>query len=240
MGSIPFQILEKVGIFGQGGGAAFATQIHLKYFDPCFTTSGPNGPRSPVLSSLMSDMQVVFPIHLHNNKIHICSWYKICIYQAFFRNYCPLPFYPEGERFELFLAALLMMIVLSCHYHYVVGCVQHINLTYIWRQWQVWWRCTAGSGGPRATIGSSTLSPPPDIWMHWMTSEAANISQSLIRFDIYDWVPIFAILFVTAIVLNTVFPNRHFVNFKLFWKADDKIFMTDRKNYCNCWCLYWW
>ena len=52
--------------------------------------------------------------------------------------------------------------------------------------------------------------------MHWMTSEAANISQSLIRFDIYDWVPIFAILFVTAIVLNTVFPNRHFVNFKLF------------------------
>ena len=70
--------------------------------------------------------------------------------------------------------------------------------------------------------------------MHWMTSEAANISQSLIRFDIYDWVPIFAILFVTAIVLNTVFPNRHFVNFKLFWKADDKLFMTDRKNYCNC------
>ena len=111
-----------------------------------------------------------------------------------------------------------MMIVLSCHYHYVVGCVQHINLTYISRQWQVWWRCTAGSGGPRATIGSSTLSPPPNIWMHWMTSEAANISQSLIRFDIYDWVPIFAILFVTAIVLNTVFPNRHFVNFKLFWK----------------------
>ena len=24
-----------------------------------------------------------------------------------------------------------MMIVLSCHYHYVVGCVQHINLLYL-------------------------------------------------------------------------------------------------------------
>ena len=96
--------------------------------------------------------------------------------------------------------------------------VFNISIFYIWRQWQVWWRCTAGSGGPRATIGSSTLSPSPDIWMHWMTSEAANISQSLIRFDIYDWVPIFAILFVTAIVLNTVFPNRHFVNFKSFRK----------------------
>ena len=40
----------------------------------------------------------------------------------------------------------------------------------------------------------------------------ANISKILIldfvRFDIYDWVPIFAVLFVTAIVLNTIFPNR--------------------------------
>lgn len=28
------------------------------------------------------------------------------------------------------------------------------------------------------------------------------------RFDIYDWIPIFAVLFVTALVLNTIFPNR--------------------------------
>ena len=39
-----------------------------------------------------------------------------------------------------------------------------------------------------------------------------NISNILIldfaRFDIYDWIPIFAVLFVTAIVLNTIFPNR--------------------------------
>ena len=29
-----------------------------------------------------------------------------------------------------------------------------------------------------------------------------------VRFDIYDWIPIFAVLFVTALVLNTIFPNR--------------------------------
>ena len=220
-GASHFRFWKRLGFWGQcfsleRGRAAFATQLPFEIFWPLLTTSGPNGPRSPVLSSLMSDMQVAFQIHLHNNEIHIVV--QTLHLSSLFRNCCPLPFYPEEERSELFLAALLMMIVLSCHYHYVVGCVQHINLTYIWRQWQVWWRCTAGSGGPRATIGSSTLSPPPNIWMHWMTSEAANISQSLIRFDIYDWVPIFAILFVTAIVLNTVFPNRHFVNFKLFWK----------------------
>ena len=33
-----------------------------------------------------------------------------------------------------------------------------------------------------------------------------------VRFDIYDWIPIFAVLFVTALVLNTIFPNRYFSN----------------------------
>ena len=28
------------------------------------------------------------------------------------------------------------------------------------------------------------------------------------RFDIYDWLPLFGVLFVTAILLNTIFPNR--------------------------------
>ena len=49
---------------------------------------------------------------------------------------------------------------------------------------------------------------------HYRPCLVANISQILIldfvRFDIYDWVPIFAVLFVTAIVLNTIFPNRSF------------------------------
>ena len=103
MGSIPFQILEKVGIFGavafflsRGGTQALQPNFHLKYFDPCFTTSGPNGPRSPVLSSLMSDMQVVFQIHLHNNKIHILLRYKLCIYQAFFQKLLSTPILPRG------------------------------------------------------------------------------------------------------------------------------------------------
>ena len=79
-----------------GGRQLLQPNFHLKYFDPCFTTSGPNGPRSPVLSSLMSDMQVVFQIHLHNNKIHIWSWYKLCIYQAFFQKLLSTPILPRG------------------------------------------------------------------------------------------------------------------------------------------------
>ena len=27
------------------------------------------------------------------------------------------------------------------------------------------------------------------------------------RFDIYDWIPLFAVLFVTALILNGIFPN---------------------------------
>ena len=133
-GASHFRFWKRLGFWGQwdfywsgGGGQLLQPNFHLKYFDPCFTTSGPNGPRSPVLSSLMSDMQVVFQIHLHNNEIHIVV--QTLHLSSLFRNCCPLPFYPEEERSELFLAALLLMIVLSCHYHYVLGCVQHINLT---------------------------------------------------------------------------------------------------------------
>ena len=31
---------------------------------------------------------------------------------------------------------------------------------------------------------------------------------TLSRFDIYDWLPLFGVLFITAILLNTIFPNR--------------------------------
>ena len=87
-GASHFIFWKRLGFWGQcfsleRGRAAFATQLPFEIFWPLLTTSGPNGPRSPVLSSLMSDMQVVFQIHLHNNKTHIWSWYKLCIYQAF-------------------------------------------------------------------------------------------------------------------------------------------------------------
>jgi len=83
---------------------------------------------------------------------------------------------------------------------------------------------TLGPNGPRSPVLSSLMSDMQKILSTPILPRGGEAMASVMemysrvrgaqgdnRFDIYDWVPIFAILFVTAIVLNTVFPNSLFL-----------------------------
>ena len=246
-GASHFRFWKRLGFWGQwdfywsgGKGQLLQPNFHLKYFDPCFTTSGPNGPRSPVLSSLMSDMQVVFQIHLHNNKIHIWLRYKLCIYQAFFQKILSTPILPRGGEVWTVSGSIanddcvVLSLPLCCGL-----CSTYQSYIYFKAMasvMEMYSRVRGAQGDNRFVNiitttryldalddfwGSQYFPIPDQVWHLWLGSHLRHplrhrhrpqhrLSQQALR------------------------------QFQIVLKADDdKIFMTDKKSYCNCWCSYW-